>query len=138
VVRRGSGENEPSLGQVERNETVTASNLVIVTDGEGYGVLVGTLINDGDEQDRLVDVDVEGELSQPVRVELLDGAIALPPDSPVRLADDPTVAVSSDRLVPGFRVPLELTFDSSAAIATTVTVEPQTDPYADIEVPQQS
>lgn len=130
------GEAEPSEGQVERNETVTAANLAIVTDGQGRGVLVGTLVNDGAGEDRLVDVDVEGELVEfPVAVELIDGPVTLPTNTPVRLADDPAVVISSDRLVQGFRAPLELTFESSAPIVTTVTVEPQTDPYADIEIP---
>lgn len=130
------GDAEPSEGQVERTESVTASNLAIVTDGEGRGVLVGTLVNDGGGEDRLVDVDVEGELVEfPVAVELIDGPVALPTETPVRLADDPTVVISSDRLVQGYRAPLELTFESSAPIVTTATVEPQTAPYEDIEIP---
>lgn len=129
------GDYEPSIGQVERNATVTAANMAIVTDGEGRGVLVGTLINNGEVADRLLDVDVEGELSFPAAVALVDGPVLLPPEEPVRLADDPAVLVAADRLVQGFRAPLELTFEVSSPITTTVTVESQTGPYADIEIP---
>lgn len=126
---------EPSIGQVERNATVTAANLAIVTDGHGRGVLVGTLINNASAGDRLLDVDAEGELEFPIAVALVDGPVLLPPENPVRLADEPAVVISADRLVQGFRAPLELTFASSAAITTTVPVEPPTGPYADIEIP---
>ncbi len=125
---------EPSSGNVERNETVTAANLVIVTDGQGNGVLVGTLINNGETEDRLVGVDVESE-SGPVEVELADGPVALPQEEPVRLADPVRVTLRSEQLRQGWRAPVELTFESSAAISTTVTVESQTGPYADVEIP---
>lgn len=128
------GDDEPSSGNVERNETVTAANLVIVSDGEGNAVLVGTLINNGEAEDRLVDVAVESE-SGPVAVNLVNGPLELPVEEPVRLADGPAVTLQSAELRQGFRAPLELTFDSSATISTTVTVESQTGPYADIDVP---
>lgn len=128
------GDDEPSSGNVERNETVTASNLVIVSDGQGNAVLVGTLINNGETEDRLVDVDVESE-SRPVEVSFVNGPVRLPVEEPVRLADDPAVTLSSEELRQGFRAPLELTFESSAPISTTVTVESQTGPYADVEIP---
>lgn len=128
------GDDEPSIGNVERNETVTAANLAIVSDGQGNAVLVGTLINNGEEEDRLVDVEVSSE-SGPVEVNLTDGPVDLPVEEPVRLAEDPRVTLRSEELRQGFRAPLELTFESSAAISTTVTVESQTGPYADIEIP---
>lgn len=127
-------ESEPSIGQVERNETVTASNLAIVSDGEGNAVLVGTLVNNGEVEDQLVDVDVESE-SGPVEVTLVEGPIDLPVQEPVRLAEPPRVTLDSAELRQGFRAPLELTFESSAGISTTVTVEPHTSPYEDIEIP---
>lgn len=128
------GDDEPSVGNVERNETVTAANLAIVSDGQGNAVLVGTLVNNGDAEDRLVDVDVESERG-PVEVNLVNGPVELPVEEPVRLADSPAVTLESTELRQGFRAPLELTFDSSAAISTTVTVESQTGPYADIDIP---
>ena len=128
------GDDEASSGNVERNETVTASNLVIVSDGQGNAVLVGTLINNGETDDRLVDVDVESE-SGPVEVSFVNGPVQLPVEEPVRLADDPAVTLRSEELRQGFRAPLELTFESSAPISTTVTVESQTGPYADVEIP---
>lgn len=128
------GDDEPSIGNVERNETVTAANLAIVSDGEGNAVLVGTLTNNGEDSDQLVDVDVESE-DGPVEVDLAEGPVDLPVEEPVRLAESPKVTLQSAELRQGFRAPVELTFESSAAISTTVTVESQTGPYEDIEVP---
>lgn len=129
-----AGDDEPSVGQVERTETVTASNLAFVSGGEGRATLVGTLLNEGEETDRLVDVDAETD-SGPVEVELVRGPVELPVDESVRLAPDPSVLITSDDLRQGYRVELELTFARSRSISTTVTVESQTGPYADVEIP---
>lgn len=129
-------EAEPSFGQVERNESLTAANLTIVTDGEGNGVLVGTIINNAPETDMLTDVRVRGEIAElPVDVLLVRGPVSLPTQEPVRLADDPAVLVDAERLRVGFRAPIRLVFARSTTIETTVTVEAQTGIYADIEVP---
>ncbi|EFQ82468.1 hypothetical protein HMPREF0063_11677 [Aeromicrobium marinum DSM 15272] len=130
-------QHERSSGQVERTESVTAANLVIVVDGDGRGVLIGTLLNRGPGADRLVDVDAEGEslLELPIAVDLVGGPVTLPSDEPVRLAEQPEVVLSSVRLVPGFRAPLELTFAESDPIVTTVRVEARTGPYADVSIP---
>lgn len=128
------GDAEPSIGNVVRTETITAANLAFVSDGEGRATLVGTLFNEGQEADRLVDVDVETD-GGPVEVELLRGPVDLPLEEPVRLADDPAVLVSSDDLRQGFRARLELTFERSSPISTTATVESRTGPYADVEIP---
>jgi hypothetical protein len=129
-----STESEPSVGQVERTNTMTAANLAFVTAGEGTATLVGRLINDGEQPDRLVDVDAESEQG-PLDVRLVGEPVAVQPTEPVRLGPEPSVVAELQGMQPGLRVELELSFERSAPISTTVTVESQTGPYADIEVP---
>lgn len=138
VVTAGCSSNEVeekfSVGAVERNEVITAANVAIVTDGEGNAVLVGTLINDGEEADRLLDVDVASEIG-PIEVDLPEGPVDIPVGEPVRLAPEPLVTLRSEELRQGFRAPVELVFESSTPISVMVTVEPHTEPYEDIEIP---
>lgn len=127
-------ELEPPIGQVENNATVTAANMAIVTDDEGNAVLVGTLVNNGEQEDRLLEVVVRTEGGETVPVTLTSDVV-LPVEEPVRLADDPSVLIGSEQLNQGFRAPLELAFAESEPIETTVTVEPRSGPYKDIEIP---
>lgn len=131
-------EAEPSPGQVERNETVAAQNLVLVTNGEGVATLVGTLTNKADQEDALVQAQVSDDAGSPLDT-VLDGVpVTLPVNEPVRLVPDTTVNVVSDDLTPGFRVQLDLGFEKSAPISATVTVEPARGIYSDIEVPSKA
>lgn len=127
-------DSEPSVGQVTSNRTITAANLAFVTDGEGTATLVGELINDGAKTDRLVGVDAEAE-EGPIEVRLVDGPVAVSPTEPQRLGPEPRVVAALAGIQAGLRVELELTFRRSAPLRTTVTVESQTGPYADVEVP---
>lgn len=128
------GDDEPSVGQVERNRSITAADLAFVSNGEGRATLVGELINDGARSDKLVGVDVATDKG-PVKVTLPRGEVDLPSDEPVKLGPDPTVVVSSEDLKPGFRVDVSLDFARSRSIETTVSVESQTGAYADVTVP---
>lgn len=126
-------ETQPSIGQVESTESMKALGMALVTNGEGAARLVGTLVNSGDDTDRLVGVDVDPTIES-YDIVIADGPIVLPPDEPVTLARDAQMTVFSDQFVPGFRAELRLVFANSAPIATTVPVETQTGPYAEVEV----
>lgn len=125
--------SEQSIGQVERNATVTATGLALVTKGEGVARLVGRLVNDADRPDRLLGLDVDTELG-PHSVIIADAPLLLRPGESFELARDGEVSVISDKLRQGYRVELSLVFANSAPIVTTVAVESQTGPYADVEV----
>lgn len=124
---------EPSIGQVERTESMDALGMALVTNGQGAARLVGTLVNNADEPDRLIGVDVDPTVES-FDVVIADGPIVLPPEEPVTLARDAQMTVFADRFVPGFRPELRLVFLNSAPIVTTVPVETQTGPYAEVEV----
>jgi hypothetical protein len=124
---------EPSIGQSERTESVRALGMALVTDGDGVARFVGTLLNEAEETDRLVGVDIDTEIG-PFALVFAEGPILLQTDEPFRLAREGEVLVVSDKLRKGFRVELTLVFRNSAPIVTTVPVESQTGPYADVEI----
>lgn len=135
----GDVPNEAPIGNVERTGEITVANLAVVVDGSGSGVLVGTIVNDGESADTLVGVSLEGPTGEPVPVEVTGGAVELPVDEPVQLAvragEAPLVVLTSDDLRPGFRAPIVLEFDEAPAITDTVGIESATEAYADVEVP---
>lgn len=125
---------EPPLGQVARTATIDALDLVLVTNGKGVARLVGTLVNQADEPDRLVGVDLTAEPPGGYSVVLAKGPFTLREDEPFRLYRDAEVTVVADALRPGFRADLTLAFARSGSLTTTVPIEPNTGVYRDIEV----
>jgi hypothetical protein len=130
--RRDDGVDE-SRGQVARTATMDALDLVLVTNGKGVARLVGTLVNQGDQPDRLVGLDVDAEPAG-YSVVLADGPYELPEDEPFRLYRDANVTVVAEAFSPGYRADLTLVFADSAPITTTVPVERNTGVYRDVEV----
>lgn len=126
-------ETSPSIGQVERTETMKALGMALVTNGEGAARLVGTLVNTAEEPDRLVGVDIDPTIES-YDVVIADAPIILPPDEPVTLARDAQMIILADEFLPGFRPEVSLIFANSPTIVTTVPVETQTGPYAEVEV----
>ena len=131
-----SEDDEPyqaSIGPNERTERLDALGFAIVTDGEGNGRVVGTLLNTTDEPAALVSAEVDSERG-PVTAALLEEEIDLPPGEPVELARVPAVSVQADDLPVGFFVELTLELDDGSTVDLLVPVEPQEGPYAEIEV----
>lgn len=125
--------NETAAGAIDRTETIDALNLVLVTDGTGAARLVGTVINEAEQTDRLVGIDVDTEVG-PYSLVFGEGPLTLPTDEPLELADDAEVSVISDNLRPGFMAELTLMFENSAPVVSQVPVRLQEGPYSDIEV----
>ena len=131
-----SEDDEPyqaSIGTNERTERLDALGFAIVTDGEGNGRVVGTLLNTTDEPAALVSAEVDSERG-PVTAAVLEEEIDLPPGEPVELARVPAVSVQADDLPVGFFVELTLELDGGSTVDLLVPVEPQEGPYAEIEV----
>jgi len=126
---------DESSGQVERTESIDALNLVLVTDGTGVARLIGTLVNQADERDRLVGLDVDAEPPGYSMV-FADGPYALPEDGKLRLYRDANVTVIAEAFEPGYRADVTLVFASSEPLTTTVPIERNTGIYKDIEVRQ--
>ena len=126
-------EYEPSIGSNARTPSMQALSLAVVTDGEGLGTLVGTMVNEGDETDRLVDVQATAETG-PIPTRLPGGPVALPTDEPVRLSTTKAVLMESDNLRQGYWVDLTLSFADSRQMTLKAPVEPRSGPYAEIEI----
>lgn len=126
---------EASDGEVARTDSIDALNLVLVTDGEGVARLIGTLVNQADQPDELVDLTLEAEPESGYSVVLGGESIPLAPDEPLRLYRDAQVTVvADDAFRPGFRADVVLTFADSEPLRTTVPIERNTGPYSDVEV----
>lgn len=126
---------EPAIGSNARTASIQALSLAVVTNGHGVGTLAGTLINEADGADRLLDVRTTSEIG-PIGTTLPDGPVALPHEEPVRLATTSAVMMRSDNLRQGYWIDLVIRFDDSSELSMKVPVEPQSGPYADIEITQ--
>lgn len=126
-------ESEAPIGAVVRSERMDALNLAVVTDGGETGTLVGTFVNQADEDDALTGVSVESEQG-PVEAVLLDGEVELPPEETVRLATEQRVGLSGE-LPEGRFIEVTLAFEDARTLTTLVPVEPPSGPYGDVEVP---
>jgi copper(I)-binding protein len=125
---------EPPIGTVARTQTITAMNMAAVTNGKGAAIVVGTVVNDGRVPDRLVDAHVTAE-SGPVTTTLPGGPVKLAPDKPVKLAAGKAILLTANGWREGLIVKLTLEFARSRDVHVGIPVEPQSGPYADIEVP---
>lgn len=126
---------EPPIGTVARTKTITAMNMAAVTNGKGAAVVVGTLVNDGNVPDRLIGAHVTAE-SGPIAATLPDGPVPLTPDHPVKLAARKAILLTGDHLREGLLIKLTLDFARAPDVHIGIPVEPQSGPYADIEVPR--
>lgn len=123
---------EVSHGNDERTGEVKGLSMAAVTNGEGVAAVVGTLLNESDEPDRLVGVEATSERG-PVRAVLAE-EVDLPKEEPLRLARENLVTLVSEVLVPGRFITVTFTFAESPALEMQVPVEPHGEAYADIEI----
>lgn len=130
----GAGvKSEPAIGTGERSETVSALSFAAVTDGRGVATVVGTLLNEGEARDRLIGARAEARVGDVIAA-LPDGPISLPTSAPVQLAPRKGIMLVSPEFREGSLIHLTMKFARSPDITMKIPVEPQTGPYADIEV----
>jgi len=123
----------PGIGSSDRESDIALLSAAVVTDGDGHGTLVGALDNTTEEEDQLVGVtitsergDIPAELPQPVTIG---------PEETVELADTAHIAITSDKLRPGFLFEIHLDFAKNRDVSVKVPVEEQKGPYAEVEIP---
>ncbi len=122
-----------SIGSNERTASTDALGFAIVSDGEGNGRVVGTLLNTTEQSQKLVGVEVDTERG-PAQATLIDGDVPLPAGEPVKLVRLPAVAVSADDLPVGLFVEVTLDIEGAEPIDLLVPVEEQKGPYEEVEV----
>jgi hypothetical protein len=126
----------PSVGVDVRRDGVWGMNmLVVLPSSGGQGTLVGALLNQSGQTDRLVAAEVSAEPRQgSMSSTLVRPGAALEPGRLVEMSDPTTVAVQGD-VTPGLMVDLTLQFQRSRAIHTQVPVVTPTGPYAQVPLP---
>ena len=125
----------PAVGVNDQSGTVDVLNALIVSASDGSGTLVATLVNnDLSEDDELKAVAGTGE-DQGVQVTLGD-ATDIPAAQLVSLAEDGTIRVEGEAVVPGATVSMTFTFDRGAAVTLDLPVveHDSEGPYADVPV----
>lgn len=123
---------EVAIGASEKQPSVAALSIAAVTKKQGTARLSGTLLNRGDNPDRLVRVEASSERGS-VSAHL-EAAVTLRAGEPLRLARNRVVTLKSDHLVPGYLIDVTFVFEGAAPVSMKVPVEAQDDAYADIEV----
>lgn len=113
---------QPAEGVNNRDGDVYALNTLIVTDGQGAGTLVASLVNNTDTADTVRGVSVLDSASAQMQVDMLGGGVDIPPHGAVQLATAGSVRVSSDTLQAGRIVALTLTFDNAGDVDLEVPV----------------
>lgn len=126
----------PSVGVDVRTDGVWGMNmLVVLPSSGGQGTLVGALLNQSGQTDRLVSATVSAQPHQgSLRSKLVRPGAELKPGQLVEMSDPTTVAVQGD-VTPGLFVNLTLQFQRSREIHTQVPVVPPTGPYAQVQLP---
>jgi len=124
---------QPGQGISVRDTAVYGVNMLIVSDGEGNGTLVGALINQAETTDRLVGASVRPTSGKALDTTIVPGRVPLPPHQAVQLADDGDVRITG-KLLPGAYYVLTLTFHHAAPIETQVPVVPAAGDFADVPV----
>jgi len=103
---------------------------LIVTQPDGSGVLVGTIINEGASSDAVTAIKVNS-----IAVTFGNKNLALAQNAPVVFAGDSATnsgVVAGLNATPGTRVPLEIDFANSAPIQLSALVREKADIYANV------
>lgn len=111
-------------------------NLVIVSGRDGSGTLIGTVFNQGDESDALVEVDVRGGSAQvdPLPLPLAAGSpTVLGADT--GLGEAVPTTVEGEGVRAGEVVRITFDFERTADVTTDVLVVAHEEPYEEVPVP---
>jgi hypothetical protein len=117
---------QPGVGVNERSGTVDVLGAVVVRTSEGEGTFVASLVNTGDEDDRLTTVSGDGLDAEVV------SPVDLRPDVLLNLAEEGAVKVNGDRVAAGNWVRVNLEFESGQQTEVNVPVVSRTGEFADI------
>ena len=119
---------QAGVGVDARAGTVDVLGAVVVSDDDGEGTFVASLVNnDLEESDKLTGMageEVQVQLSAPIDIE---------PENLVNLADTGAVLVTGESVEPGRFVRLTLTFESGQETEVNVPVVEADEEFSDVE-----
>lgn len=126
---------QPAQGVTVRSSEVYAVNTLVVTDGNGNGTVVTSLINQRSEPDKLVALTAKDTAGGGAKVSPLPkGGIELATQQAVQTATDGALRISSDTLHAGGLVTLSFEFESAAPVKVEVPVVAASTTYADVSI----
>ncbi len=126
---------QPAVGISDRTGNVYAVNTLVVTDGDGNGTVVCSLINQTEQADTLTSVSAVDAGGHGLGVEPLPSSgLDLAPGQAVQLANSGAVRLSDPGLVAGSVLTLTFTFTDAAPLQVETPVVNQTSTYADVPV----
>ncbi len=126
---------QPAAGVTVRTSEVYAVNTLVVTDGEGNGTVVTSLINQASEPDKLVALTAEDSEGAGVDVSPLpDGGLELAPRQALQTATDGALRISADTLQAGGLITLAFEFESASRVEVEVPVVAASTQYADVPI----
>lgn len=140
---------QPGVGSDNRDGHVYALNLLVVGDDNGDGTLVGTLINQQDCPDYVIEIQavdnagggIETSPFPPVEeirtdcpVTAPDAGVALPSQEPAKFPDDAMFQLQADTVVPGTFITLTLRFAQAGELEIDVPVVAESPIYDGVEV----
>ncbi|MBA2773068.1 MAG: hypothetical protein H0U36_03370 [Nocardioidaceae bacterium] len=126
---------QPAPGVTVRTSDVYTVNTLVVTDGEGDGTVVTSLVNQASEPDKLVGLTAQDGEGGGVEVSPLpDGGIELAPGQAVQTATDGALRVHGDTLQAGSLITLAFEFESAARVEVEVPVLAASTEYADVPI----
>ncbi len=126
----------PTVGTFDKSSSVDVLHALIVSDSDGSGTLVATLVNnDLENEDRLVAL-AGTDTENPVEVTVA-GETTVEAGGLLKLSDGTGITVSGDEVVPGFFVSMRFTFDRGRAVELNVPVEDYNEegPFAEVPLP---
>ncbi len=105
-----------------RDGSVYVLNALVVTDGQGNGTLVGTLIDQSSTADALVSVTATDSHGTAVKTTKLSNPIALDSQQAVKLQTDAAVRLSGKALVAGDILTATFTFQNASPVEIGIPV----------------
>ena len=118
---------QPAVGANEKGDSVDVLGAVVVSEEEGSGTFVASLVNtELDKDDELTGItgqDVEVQLSEPVELKA---------DSIVNLAEEGVALVTGDRITAGLYTRLTLQFGSGQETEVNVPIVAPEEEFSDV------
>lgn len=123
----------PAIGVNDRSESVDVLNALVVTETDGSGTLVASLVNnDIENDDRLTQVTGSGGDSN---LEVQGSPVDVPAGELVGLLEESQATVTGTKVRPGFFVELRFTFEGAEPVTVQAPVVSNTGAFEEIPVP---
>lgn len=112
---------QAAAGISDRSHDVYVLNALVVTDGNGNGTLVGTLLNQGKSTDTLLSVSAADSTGKTIPTKLAS-PVTLKPAQGVRLETTGAVRLTGSALKAGYFIDVSFSFANAAPVQVSIPV----------------